>query len=141
MFLLVVHVVYGSVKSIVSCCDNFHTFNLKLGLGKDSGRKVLRLTCWARFSEIIKKKSHSMIVLFNIEKINVICFLKKKSLNTFVLYIYFFLVISCFDWVNLAYYKFTSICFFFNMLTRTLLIPWIHTCSGVHAMKLAFSKT
>jgi hypothetical protein len=118
MFLLVVHVVYGSVKSIVSCCDNFHTFNLKLGLGKDSVRKVLRLTCWARFSEIIKKNSHSMIVLFNIEKISVICFLKKMVWTpSSYMYIYFF-VISCFDWVNLAYYKFTSICFFFLICSQ-----------------------
>jgi hypothetical protein len=57
-FLLVIWIIFGLVKLIISRHDNAHTFNSKFNLCNELDYKVLKLTRYAKFNNTIKKKFH-----------------------------------------------------------------------------------
>jgi hypothetical protein len=57
-FLLVIWIIFGLVKLIISRHDNARTFNSKFNLCNELDYKVLKLTRYAKFNNTIKKKFH-----------------------------------------------------------------------------------
>lgn len=69
MFLTVGRDVFGPIKSIGSCWDNFTLFNFKLRLGEQSNHKILRLTRWVRYNKNTKIIFYDLDTFCYVQKI------------------------------------------------------------------------